>query len=193
MRIIDWSSDVCSSDLTTLEWYVVVPICLVTGALIGYVGGILGIGGGLLAIPLLGLAAGMDQQEAQGTALVMVLPAVLVTVRKYNQNAKIDIGAAAAGALAAIVFTWLGARLALGIDPVLMRRIYAVFIMFLAVFYMYQSLRGSRVGSSSPARRSTQEFHKGWFRSEEHTSELQSLMRTSYAVFCLKKQIEKTA
>src|SRR3546814_7155027 len=28
-------------------------------------------------------------------------------------------------------------------------------------------------------------------RSEEHTSELQSLMRTSYAVFCLKKKIYK--
>src|SRR3546814_3039502 len=28
-------------------------------------------------------------------------------------------------------------------------------------------------------------------RSEEHTSELQSLMRTSYAVFCLKKKIIK--
>src|SRR3546814_6712476 len=28
-------------------------------------------------------------------------------------------------------------------------------------------------------------------RSEEHTSELQSLMRISYAVFCLKKKIEK--
>src|SRR3546814_3653112 len=27
-------------------------------------------------------------------------------------------------------------------------------------------------------------------RSEEHTSELQSLMRISYAVFCLKKKIE---
>src|SRR3546814_8840447 len=27
-----------------------------------------------------------------------------------------------------------------------------------------------------------------WFRSEEHTSELQSLMRLSYAVFCLKKK-----
>src|SRR3546814_4335850 len=27
-----------------------------------------------------------------------------------------------------------------------------------------------------------------WWRSEEHTSELQSLMRISYAVFCLKKQ-----
>src|SRR3546814_5176986 len=29
-------------------------------------------------------------------------------------------------------------------------------------------------------------------RSEEHTSELQSLMRTSYAVFCLKKKQHKT-
>src|SRR3546814_7527225 len=29
-------------------------------------------------------------------------------------------------------------------------------------------------------------------RSEEHTSELQSLMRTSYAVFCLKKKTQDT-
>src|SRR3546814_5802851 len=31
--------------------------------------------------------------------------------------------------------------------------------------------------------------HDLWHRSEEHTSELQSLMRISYAVFCLKKKI----
>src|SRR3546814_8238473 len=30
-----------------------------------------------------------------------------------------------------------------------------------------------------------------WSRSEEHTSELQSLMRISYAVFCLKKKKDK--
>src|SRR3546814_4188820 len=35
---------------------------------------------------------------------------------------------------------------------------------------------------SSPSR--------GGFRSEEHTSELQSLMRSSYAVFCWKTKIE---
>src|SRR3546814_3609387 len=32
----------------------------------------------------------------------------------------------------------------------------------------------------------------GHARSEEHTSELQSLMRISYAVFCLKKKNKKT-
>src|SRR3546814_7527551 len=31
-----------------------------------------------------------------------------------------------------------------------------------------------------------------WPRSEEHTSELQSLMRISYAVFCLKKKTKQT-
>src|SRR3546814_2838362 len=31
-----------------------------------------------------------------------------------------------------------------------------------------------------------------WARSEEHTSELQSLMRISYAVFCLKKKKKNT-
>src|SRR3546814_9590099 len=34
-------------------------------------------------------------------------------------------------------------------------------------------------------------FFQNWKqRSEEHTSELQSLMRISYAVFCLKKKIK---
>src|SRR3546814_3348077 len=33
---------------------------------------------------------------------------------------------------------------------------------------------------------------KGFERSEEHTSELQSLMRSSYAVFCLNKQNQLT-
>src|SRR3546814_2274494 len=36
-------------------------------------------------------------------------------------------------------------------------------------------------------------LHAEMSRSEEHTSELQSLMRISYAVFCLKKKTTKTA
>src|SRR3546814_8498293 len=40
--------------------------------------------------------------------------------------------------------------------------------------------------------RGIEEFRLGWMkRSEEHTSELQSLMRISYAVFCLKKKNTK--
>src|SRR3546814_9413477 len=55
-----------------------------------------------------------------------------------------------------------------------------------------------RLRGSSAGWRISVELHRPWLcqygrsaerrRSEEHTSELQSLMRISYAVFCLKKK-----
>src|SRR3546814_7791962 len=52
--------------------------------------------------------------------------------------------------------------------------------------------RAVRRGRDRRARRNRGERRAGADRSEEHTSELQSLMRISYAVFCLKKKIHKT-
>src|SRR3546814_6051933 len=46
-----------------------------------------------------------------------------------------------------------------------------------------------QVGLPAQECRDLQHVHD---RSEEHTSELQSLMRISYAVFCLKKKKKKT-
>src|SRR3546814_8666673 len=46
---------------------------------------------------------------------------------------------------------------------------------------------GERLGDSRLARLGAHDVDVGQ-RSEEHTSELQSLMRISYAVFCLKKK-----
>src|SRR3546814_2661614 len=43
-------------------------------------------------------------------------------------------------------------------------------------------------GGQSLAAERRRQFGRGGVRSEEHTSELQSLMRISYAVFCLKKK-----
>src|SRR3546814_2218767 len=44
---------------------------------------------------------------------------------------------------------------------------------------------------SGPSARHRRARHRELKRSEEHTSELQSLMRISYAVFCLKKKKKK--
>src|SRR3546814_8974692 len=46
--------------------------------------------------------------------------------------------------------------------------------------------------SKSSANEHSQVVSGGDERSEEHTSELQSLMRSSYAVFCLKKKTQNT-
>src|SRR3546814_3896331 len=53
-------------------------------------------------------------------------------------------------------------------------------------------LRPYRADGRRGCRGRARRRRRGGYRSEEHTSELQSLMRTSYAVFCLKKQITTT-
>src|SRR3546814_9770682 len=58
-----------------------------------------------------------------------------------------------------------------------------------------RDLRGERPDRDrrdARTRRSGAALSAGRRRSEEHTSELQSLMRNSYAVFCLKKKTNKT-
>src|SRR3546814_6343101 len=68
-----------------------------------------------------------------------------------------------------------------------------------AVNYRLTEARRQRGGHSASFRQQDGTHHWHWrrtgalgglaIRSEEHTSELQSLMRISYAVFCLKKKI----
>jgi uncharacterized membrane protein YfcA len=141
----------------------IVPACLVVGGMIGFSGGVVGIGGGLIAIPLLGLVLGYPQQAAQGTALVMVLPAVVLTVRKYHQRSPIDWRSAAAGAAGSIFFTWVGAKIALGLDPWLLRRTYAVFVFVIALFYFRESL-GRRARSAPPGGyREVSQTRRGWY------------------------------
>src|SRR3546814_3099873 len=56
----------------------------------------------------------------------------------------------------------------------------------------YKPAELSRVAVVPANRKPHQHINLRLFRSEEHTSELQSLMRISYAVFCLKKKKKNT-
>src|SRR3546814_471675 len=59
-----------------------------------------------------------------------------------------------------------------------------------AVFF--EHLNAIHEGGDGPERDAARlAWHEALARSEEHTSELQSLMRISYAVFCLKKKQNK--
>lgn len=123
-----------------MSLFLMVPLGLSAGAAIGFIGAMLGIGGGMIAIPAFGLLLGMEQQMAQGTALILVVPAVALSVRKYHQKAPIEIDLALCGALGAVASTWVGASFALGLDPVLLRRSFAIFLLALAFFYVWQAL-----------------------------------------------------
>src|SRR3546814_2445656 len=53
---------------------------------------------------------------------------------------------------------------------------------------LFEKIGGTKLDEIRLSLTATEIVLGGPFRSEEHTSELQSLMRISYAVFCLKKK-----
>jgi uncharacterized protein len=111
-----------------------IALNLLLGLTLGTLGGLFGIGGGLIAIPTLGVLFGLDQQLAQGTALVMVVPNVLLALWRYHQRNRIDWRHGLALALSSLVFALFGAGWAVTLDAGRMRLGFVVFLVLLALY-----------------------------------------------------------
>ncbi len=100
---------------------------VVLGFLFGALGGLFGIGGGLIAIPMLAVLYGLDQQHAQGTAMVMVAPNVLIGLYQYRKRSGLDMRLAVPLAVSGIAFMYLGARIATAVPSTPLRIAFATF------------------------------------------------------------------
>jgi uncharacterized membrane protein YfcA len=127
---------------------------LVFGAALGTLGGVFGIGGGLIAIPLLGVLFGLDQQIAQGTALVMVVPNVMLALWRYHQRNRIELRHALPLASMGFCFAWIGSIWAVGIDAQTMR---IGFVAFLVALSAYNLIRMFIANTPASAQ-----LHYGW-------------------------------
>lgn len=107
---------------------------LLLGLALGTLGGLFGIGGGLIAIPALGVLFGLDQQLAQGTALVMVVPNVLLALWRYHQRNRIELRHALALALSSLLFALGAASWAVSLDAERMRLGFVIFLVALALY-----------------------------------------------------------
>jgi uncharacterized membrane protein YfcA len=109
---------------------------LLTGIVAGVASGMFGIGGGLVIIPILVFVFGMDQHAASGTSLVaLLLPVGAFAVWNYWQAGKIHAEHLRAGILLAIGLAggaYWGSKLAIGLDPITLRRIFAGFLLIAA-------------------------------------------------------------
>ncbi len=86
---------------------------LVIGVAAGIFGGIGGLGGGVVMVPLLGAWLGLSQHRAHGTSLVAVVLTGLVGVIPYALGGAVALRLALALALASVV----GSSLAAGVSP----------------------------------------------------------------------------
>src|SRR5471032_1125197 len=108
------------------------------GAAMGTLGGLFGIGGGLVAIPALGVLFGLDQQLAQGTALLMVLPNVLLALWRYHQRNRISVRNALTLIIPSFCLAWLTSLWAVRLDAQSMRIGFVIFLIILTLFNLIQ-------------------------------------------------------
>ncbi len=113
-------------------------------------GGLFGIGGGLLAIPALGVIFGLDQQLAQGTALVMVVPNVVLALWRYHQRNRIDPRQAGVLALTGLLCAFLASSVAARIDAARMREAFVIFLLALAGYMFWRLFRRPPQGGATP-------------------------------------------
>src|SRR5256885_9475937 len=84
----------------------------VFGFLAGALGGLMGVGGGIVLVPLLVHALGTRQHEAQGTSLAFVTATALVAAIPYLRQGNLDLWLALYLTLGAVPGVLLGAALA---------------------------------------------------------------------------------
>ena len=108
------------------------------GMVLGLTGGLLGIGGGLIAIPVLGYLYGMDQHLAQGTALVMIAPNLLVGFLRYHQRHRIALRAVAAMSALSMLATFVAAKFAARIAAAHLQVAFATFLIVMGLFFMWE-------------------------------------------------------
>jgi uncharacterized membrane protein YfcA len=87
-----------------------VPIAVV-GAFAGLLAGMFGVGGGILIVPGLVLAAGMNQRLAHGTSLAAVVPISMASLVSYAAHDNVDWNVAVWLAIGAVAGAVLGTRL----------------------------------------------------------------------------------
>nr|WP_267874488.1 sulfite exporter TauE/SafE family protein [Duganella fentianensis] len=128
-------------------------VAIAVGAMLGFLGGMFGIGGGIIAIPFLALALGMEQALAQGTSLAMMVPILLLGWWRYSRHHPLDWRVSLPIGLLAVLATVLVARLATGLHPAALRTVFAAFLLLLALRTLLQQ-RAAAAPPAHPPRRS---------------------------------------
>jgi len=107
---------------------------------IGVLGGLFGVGGGILFVPVLALLFGFEQHRAQGTTLIaMVPPTGLLAFLNYARAGQVDWRAGLLLMPGVFLGGVAGARLALRLAPRPMRMVFAMLVFLAGAFELYDS------------------------------------------------------
>ncbi|MEI6021411.1 MAG: sulfite exporter TauE/SafE family protein [Bacteroidota bacterium] len=109
-------------------------ILLAVGLFAGFLSGLIGIGGGIVIVPVLVYFLSYNQKMAQGTTLFMfILPIGILGVFNYYKQGQVDIKSALIMCATFVVGSYFGSKTALSIDTKLVKQIFGGMILLIGI------------------------------------------------------------
>jgi uncharacterized protein len=113
-------------------------LLILVGLAAGMLSGLVGVGGGIIIVPALVLLLGFTQKQAQGTSLgILLLPIGILAVVEYYKAGYINISYVVIVALAFVVGSYFGSKIAITMSDEKMKKIFAITLMLLAIKMLF--------------------------------------------------------
>lgn len=106
---------------------------VVIGLLAGFLSGLIGVGGGIIMVPMFLIFLGFTQHQAQGLSLAVLLPPVtFMAVYNYHQAGAIDWRFALIVSAVFIIGVFIGSKVALSIDQQTLKKVFGGILLLIA-------------------------------------------------------------
>jgi uncharacterized membrane protein YfcA len=103
---------------------------ILIGLAAGLLSGFIGVGGGIIIIPLLMILLGMTQHQAQGTSLAVMLPPIgILAAWNYHKAGFVDWKYALIISAAFIVGGYLSSKWAVNVDAKTLKKVFGIMLL----------------------------------------------------------------
>ena len=109
------------------------------GAAIGFLTGLVGVGGGFMYVPALVLLGGMAMKQAIGTSLVLIIMSCIAGFAGYLGRIDLDWTATGTFTLLAVVGVLSGSRLAGKVPQAALRKGFAAFLLLMGIVVLLRA------------------------------------------------------
>ncbi len=117
-----------------MKYMTLIILLIIIGLLGGLFSGLLGVGGGIVMIPLMIFALGFSQHEAQGTSLaVLAVPVTLIAAYNYYDAGHVNWKYAAVIAVTFVVGAYFGSKFAISIDQGMLKKVFGFILIVVAL------------------------------------------------------------
>lgn len=106
----------------------ILPILL--GLIVGILSGLLGIGGGVILVPLMVFFLGIEQHLAQGISMVVIIPTSIAAIYHLHKAKLVDYKSSSFLAIGGILGSFISSNMVHYIPANYLKQIFGIFVIY---------------------------------------------------------------